>query len=89
MRLLTCLLLLALSGCIDIGTQLQPVNEDVKPIITGSACRPILLGLGFGRNLWAEAMKGDRSVIHRIRSVELRQTLVLGFGAHCLEIIGE
>jgi hypothetical protein len=81
--------LLTLPSCIDIATQLQPVNMDVKPAIEASTCRPIILGLGFGTNRWADAINNGRSAIHRIHSVELRQTLVLGFGAHCLEIRGE
>ena len=35
-----------LSGCINITTELQPSNADVKAVLLGEDCTPIILGMG-------------------------------------------
>src|SRR5829696_989047 len=56
------LLPVALSGCINIANQLQPVNADVKEVLKGEDCTPIVLGMAFGTNTVEEAMQDGRIV---------------------------
>jgi hypothetical protein len=89
------------AACINIRTELQPANTDVKPALAGEDCSLILLGFGLGRNRFADAMNGaapglgydpDRrhAPIQRVRSVEFHNWQFLGLvGQQCLEIWGE
>jgi len=52
---------LLLSGCINIATELQPSNLDVKDVLMGEDCTPIVLGLGLGTNRIEYALKDGRS----------------------------
>ena len=49
-----------LSGCINITTELQPSNPDVKDVLMGEDCTPIVLGLGVGTNRIEHALKDGR-----------------------------
>jgi hypothetical protein len=49
-----------LSGCINIATELQPTNPDVKGVLLGEDCTPIVLGLGLGTNRIEDALKDGR-----------------------------
>jgi hypothetical protein len=49
-----------LSGCINIATELQPSNPDVKDVLLGEDCTPIVLGLALGTNRMASALKDGR-----------------------------
>jgi hypothetical protein len=61
MRILFIILcILALSGCINIITELQPSNPDVKDVLMGEDCTPIVLGLGLGKNRIEYALKDGR-----------------------------
>jgi hypothetical protein len=61
MRILFSLLCtVLLSGCINIATELQPSNPDVKDVLMGEDCTPIVLGLGLGTNRIEHAMKDGR-----------------------------
>jgi hypothetical protein len=51
---------LLLSGCINIATELQPSNPDVKDVLMGEDCTPIVLGLGLGTNRIEYALKDGR-----------------------------
>src|SRR5689334_19891266 len=51
---------MVLSGCINITTELQPSNTDVKGVLQGQDCTPIVLGMGFGTNTIEEAKKDGR-----------------------------
>jgi hypothetical protein len=55
-------LTLVLSGCINITNELQPSNADVKGVLQGQDCTPIVLGMGLGTNTIEEAMKDGRPV---------------------------
>jgi hypothetical protein len=57
---LTSLLMLILSGCINITTELQPSNPDVKGVLMGEDCTPIVLGMGLGTNTIENALKDGR-----------------------------
>ena len=48
------------SGCINITTELQPSNADVKAVLLGEDCTPIVLGLGLGTNRIEDALKDGR-----------------------------
>ena len=54
------LLPVALSGCINVANQLQPVNADVKDVLIGEDCAPIVLGMGLGTNTVEQAMEDGR-----------------------------
>ena len=61
MRLtLVFLVTVTLSGCINITTELQPPNADVKAILYGEDCTPIVLGMGLGTNTIDRAKKDGR-----------------------------
>ena len=57
---LACLFMLLLSGCINITTELQPSNPDVKGVLMGEDCTPIVLGMGLGTNTIEGAKKDGR-----------------------------
>ncbi len=58
--LLACLLSLLLSGCINITNELQPNNPDVKGVLIGADCTPIVLGMALGTNTIEDAKKDGR-----------------------------
>jgi hypothetical protein len=61
MRILFCVLFtVLLTGCINITTELQPSNSDVKDVLMGEDCTPIVLGLGLGTNRIEYALKDGR-----------------------------
>jgi hypothetical protein len=49
-----------LSGCINITNELQPSNPDVKAVLIGDDCTPVVLGMGFGTNTIEGAKKDGR-----------------------------
>jgi len=49
-----------LSGCINITNELQPGTPDVKPVLIGEDCTPIVLGMGLGTNTIENAKKDGR-----------------------------
>lgn len=51
---------LLLTGCINITNELQPTNNDVKDVLMGEDCTPIILGLGLGTNRIESALKDGR-----------------------------
>jgi len=55
-------LLLSLSGCINISAQLQPINESVKAEKTSSDCADIIFGFGFGSLSVEHAMTKVQSI---------------------------
>ncbi|HEX5550532.1 MAG TPA: hypothetical protein VFX36_06850 [Nitrospira sp.] len=57
---LACLLMLVVSGCINITTELQPSNPDVQGVLMGEDCTPIVLGMGLGTNTIEGAKKDGR-----------------------------
>ena len=48
------------AGCINITTELQPPNEDVKPLLEGEDCTPVILSMGLGTNTIERAKKDGR-----------------------------
>ena len=57
---LTCLITVLMSGCINITNELQPSDLEVKDVLMGEDCTPIVLGLGFGTNKIEYALKDGR-----------------------------
>ena len=55
-----CLVMLLLSGCINIRTEVQPTNPEVQGVLLGEDCTPIVLGLGLGTNTVENALKDGR-----------------------------
>ena len=49
-----------LPGCINITTGLKPSNPDVKGVLMGEDCTPIVLGMGLGTNTIEGAKKDGR-----------------------------
>ena len=58
--MLSCFFPLLLTGCINITNELQPTNDDVKDVLMGEDCTPIILGLGLGTNRIESALKDGR-----------------------------
>jgi hypothetical protein len=95
-----CLALFSLTGCINISTHLQPVNDKVQRVLKGEDCTPIIGGLGWGTNTIEKAMRqaspadnfdsfGGTQTIRTVRSVALTDTQFLLFGNRCIEVTGE
>ena len=63
MRIMPFVLYTALlSGCINITNELQPSNPDVKAVLIGEDCSPIVLGMGLGTNTIENAKKDGRLI---------------------------
>jgi hypothetical protein len=58
--LLPVLFAVLVSGCINITNELQPTNADVKDVLMGEDCTPIILGLGLGTNRIEAALQDGR-----------------------------
>ncbi len=94
-------ILMALSGCMSITTNLTPVRQDIKASVMGSDCVPIILGFGLGTSTVEQARANGRKPsegwtvdaplrqIRVVRSTALYELNVLVFGMRCLEIEGE
>jgi hypothetical protein len=54
------LLTVLLSACINITNELQPSNPDVKAVLIGDDCTPVVLGMGLGTNTIEGAKKDGR-----------------------------
>jgi hypothetical protein len=50
------------SGCINITTEVQPSNTDVKGVLIGEDCTPIVLGMGLGTNTIEHAKRDGRMI---------------------------
>jgi hypothetical protein len=60
--LIVFLFAVPLSGCINITNELQPSNPDVKAVLMGEDCTPIVLGMGLGTNTIEQAQKDGRLI---------------------------
>lgn len=60
--LIVFLVAVPLSGCINITNELQPSNPDVKAVLIGEDCSPIVLGMGLGTNTIENAKKDGRLI---------------------------
>jgi hypothetical protein len=93
------LAMVLLGGCINISTQLQPINESVKADKTGSDCTWIFLGLGFGSLSVERAMmqetivsadRADRpEMIRRIRTPYITKIHSIALQDWTALIVGE
>lgn len=100
-KFLFSLVMLCQAGCINISTELQPVNPDVQAALFGSDCVPIVLGFGVGTNTFEAALRNGRlpeehleqryqpKTIRTIHSILFSERSFLGFGDRCLDITGE
>ncbi len=51
---------LLVSGCLNITNELEPSHPDVKAVLMGEDCTPIVLGMGLGTNTIENAKKDGR-----------------------------
>ena len=58
--ILSFLVALLVPGCINITNELQPSNLEVKGVLIGEDCTPIVLGMGLGTNTIEGAKKDGR-----------------------------
>lgn len=89
---LLALLLLLLGGCLNITTHITPENASVQPLVEGSQCTYIILGLfGMGTNTLEGAMMAADPPIQKVRVARLNAWgyFPLPFSAVCLEVVGE
>ncbi len=90
------------TGCIDIETDLLPVDTSVQPVLVGRDCTPIVLGFGFGHNTVEQAKRNDlkrsgdefegmdiTTPITKIRVVSLEEFNLVLAGVRCLKVVGE
>lgn len=98
------MVLLMLNGCIIIGAKVQPDDTSVQGLRKGQDCTPILFNLVYG-NLSVDKAKSQvtllradpntawiydlKQAITRVRSVELTDVNILGFGSLCIVVVGE
>jgi hypothetical protein len=90
-----------LTGCVDIETDLLPVDASVQPLLVGRDCSPIVLGFGFGHNTVEQAKRTDlqrasdefegtiTTPITKIRVISLEEFNLVLAGVRCLKVIGE
>ena len=71
---------------------LQPENERVHERAVASDCIPMLFGISLGQasveGALAHFQQGLLSLTS-IRRVQLHEYMLLGFGARCVEVVGE
>lgn len=91
--ILMAVLFLLLSGCANVTTQLTPVDPTVKAAVTGSDCIPMFFGIIIGTADMTKAMFIDGDPydvrITRVRNTQFWDGQFLGFGARCVEVVGE
>lgn len=90
---------LLLAGCINITAILQPENASVPEIRETSDCVPIIFGFAYGRASVDRALREQAELISdftaptqpltKIRRIQLHDHQFLGFGARCVEVVGE
>jgi hypothetical protein len=97
------IVVLLLTGCINISTQTQPSNPAVKPLLQGSDCVPIFFGLGAGDATIEKALLNGRAPktdvydkktpaavpIRSVHRVQTNDMAILFFGERCVEVQGE
>jgi hypothetical protein len=97
------LFMLPLAGCINVRTELTPVNAMVEPRLTGEDCTLMFLGFSFGTNRYSEAVThaglpsyasydpgNHRATIQRVHSTTLHFWQFGSLvGEQCLEVRGE
>jgi len=90
--------LLFSTGCINISASLQPEDPAVSPLLHGEDCVPIVFGFSWGTITIERAMlaaaepdldKAAGKPIKKIRTIQLTDVEILGFGGRCLEVTGE
>jgi hypothetical protein len=101
--LLTCVLTTnLLTACVDIETDLLPVDTSVEPVLVGRDCSPIVLGFGFGHNTVEQARRTDlkhaadefegmniTTPITKVRVISLEEFSMVLAGVRCVKVIGE
>ena len=91
-----------LTACVDIETDLLPVDTSVEPVLVGRDCSPIVLGFGFGHNTVEQASRTDlkrasdefegmniTTPITKVRVISLEEFSMVLAGVRCLKVIGE
>jgi hypothetical protein len=101
LSVLSVILLLSLTGCINIAASLQPEDASVPAIRAASECVPILFGLSYGqatvegalaqhvRPIASRTTTDPAQPISKVRRVQLHDYQILMFGARCVEVVGE
>lgn len=78
-----------LSGCIIMGSHVQPIKDSIPDTSSGTDCVMTVFNIGGGTNtIEAAARKALPRPVKAIRSVELLTVVVLFFGHQCLEVHG-
>lgn len=88
-----------LSSRINITASLQPENTTLAGTYVSSDCVPIILGFAYGSASLEGALANESHVVSdyhsiapnitKIRRVQLHDHVFLGFGARCIEVVGE
>lgn len=99
MKRLLIVVALTVPGCMNITASLQPENASVPEIREASDCIPIILGFAYGRASVDRALTDKAELISdftahsqtltKIRRIQLHDYQFLGFGARCVEVVGE
>jgi len=90
---------LLLPGCLNISASLQPEDVSVKETRIGGDCVPIIFGLAYGHASLEAALrdpvpllddlKSPKQTVTKVRRVQLHDYQFVGFGARCVEVVGE
>jgi hypothetical protein len=100
---LACVLTVSLlTACVDIETDLLPVDTSVESVLVGRDCIPIVLGFGFGHNTVEQAKRTDlkraadefdgmniTTPITKVRLLSLEEFYMVLAGVRCLKVVGE
>ena len=104
MKLISFLILLCLTGCVNMTQRPHVDDLTARDSHYGEDCIPMLLGVGIGTATVEHAMASAyvrKSLdyyqvyqrrfepIDHIRPVEISDYQFLGFGARCIEVTGE
>lgn len=83
------MILLLLTGCINITNRITPEDRTVQPLTIGRDCFLFLPGLAYGLNTVEQAMANADPPAKKIRSISIDTRVGLVFGQQCLTVVGE
>ena len=83
------MILLLLTGCINITNRITSEDRTVQPLTIGRDCVLFFLGLAYGLNTVEQAMANADPPAKKIRSISIDTRMGPVFGQQCLTVVGE
>lgn len=88
-KLSLMMILLFLTGCINITNRITREDSTVKPLTIGRDCFLFFPGLAYGLNTVEQAMANADPPAKKIRSISIDTRMGPVFGQQCLTVVGE